>query len=468
MARTGDKPTANKTDAQVLPNPLNEKVPSGEINYMISKTISPGVAKAFSESITADDENVYADQTMNGDWNFVKDAGVVDNEGLFNGVSFKFTYQSGTINFTSDFDVISDALVVGEKYLMVIVWYGLSFSAAYKKFRAVVYPDVSNMIVENADKNTVIVNFSESVDITNVTGWTFRKDATEEALTGVTGTGTTQLSFSFSSAATLGEVLDMSYDSGTGNVVSSSTSNDLQSFTQQSVTNNASQIYPAWINTNSMIVNVAEGAYSLDTIFDFTDGADNDAPFSIEIWYQSVAAGSGRVLAYTDDDTYASINFGCTSTGALSFQLFSSAGNFIRIAPSFVYLDNTDWHHLVATYDGSKAYTGMWIYHDSVKTLQSQNDGGTYTGLRAADTNFKLHIPQATGFGKFNVFRVYGKELSQADVNLRYNSGVPIAEPEPTNNSLILENRFNGDTDSSYGATTLQEGTPTFDTDIPT
>lgn len=125
---------------------------------------SSGVLKAFSESITTDAENVYPDQTMNGDWNFVKDASVVDNQGLLNGVSFKFTYQSGSINFTSDFDVIGDILEVGEKYLFVAVWYGLSFSVAYKKFgvstplTTLTAPSILYVTAENTTSMTVTCN----------------------------------------------------------------------------------------------------------------------------------------------------------------------------------------------------------------------------------------------------------------------------------------------------------------------
>lgn len=97
-------------------------------------------------------------------------------------------------------------------------------------------PTVVSATVLNADPDTIVVVFSESVSGVSATGWSFKKNGSAWAISSVTGSGTTW-SFNMSSAAVNGDTLLRSYNSGTGATVDGS-SNELVSFTDSAVTNN--------------------------------------------------------------------------------------------------------------------------------------------------------------------------------------------------------------------------------------
>lgn len=99
-------------------------------------------------------------------------------------------------------------------------------------------PTVVSATVENADPDTIVVVFSESMGSVTTTGWGAKKNGSAWTISTVTGSGTTW-NFNMASAAAGGDTLLMSYDSGTGATVDGS-SNELVSFTDSAVTNNVS------------------------------------------------------------------------------------------------------------------------------------------------------------------------------------------------------------------------------------
>jgi hypothetical protein len=96
-------------------------------------------------------------------------------------------------------------------------------------------PTVVSATVLNADPDTIVVVFSESVSGVSATGWSFKKNGSAWAISSVTGSGTTW-NFNMATAAVNGDTLLRSYNSGTGATVDGS-SNELVSFTDSAVTN---------------------------------------------------------------------------------------------------------------------------------------------------------------------------------------------------------------------------------------
>jgi hypothetical protein len=96
-------------------------------------------------------------------------------------------------------------------------------------------PTVVSATVLNADPDTIVVVFSESVSGVSATGWSFKKNGSAWAISSVTGSGTTW-NFNMETAAVNGDTLLRSYNSGTGATVDGS-SNELVSFTDSAVTN---------------------------------------------------------------------------------------------------------------------------------------------------------------------------------------------------------------------------------------
>jgi hypothetical protein len=104
-------------------------------------------------------------------------------------------------------------------------------------------PHILFMSVEDANPNSLVVVFNEAVTATNI-GYTFRVNSTPRTLSGISGSGTNTLTFTISSTAIAnGDVLDLSYDSSLGDTLSAASSLELESITQQAVTNNVGVSY---------------------------------------------------------------------------------------------------------------------------------------------------------------------------------------------------------------------------------
>jgi len=105
-------------------------------------------------------------------------------------------------------------------------------------------PTITSQVVENAGPNELVVAFDEIVTTSGVAGYTFRVDSVNRTLSAVSGSGTNTLTFTISGAAiTNGQVLDLSYDQGTGDTEDGA-GNELAAFTQTSVTNNVGATTP--------------------------------------------------------------------------------------------------------------------------------------------------------------------------------------------------------------------------------
>jgi hypothetical protein len=155
-------------------------------------------------------------------------------------------------------------------------------------------------------------------------------------------------------------------------------------------------------------------------------------PFSVAFWVKGSGNQNGILFGKNSDEshttkgwlvfiagvqghTYLQLNGG-TSAGANELQCSDQNGDI---------LDNT-WHHVVVTYNGSSAVSGVHIYRDGVSrslttdfnTLSASiiNTYGARIGRTFSDT-YKLSA-------SVDDLRVYSKELSATEVGLIYNGGV--------------------------------------------
>ena len=95
-------------------------------------------------------------------------------------------------------------------------------------------PTILSATVEDANKDKLVVVFSEVVDITDVTGLTITGDVTP-TLSAPTGTGTNTITFTLSAALTNGQSVTLNVDSS--NTIEDPASNALLA-TTKSITNN--------------------------------------------------------------------------------------------------------------------------------------------------------------------------------------------------------------------------------------
>lgn len=113
----------------------------------------------------------------------------------------------------------------------------------------------------------------------------------------------------------------------------------------------------------------------------------------------------------------------------LRFILFTDASNFINVDTQSKFLRNR-WTHVVVTYDGSEAATGVEIYLNGVLQAVDRATTGTYTGARQS-ANFRFMVGRVDGAvqryrGDMLHLAIWDNELDQAKITELYNEGVPI------------------------------------------
>ena len=85
-------------------------------------------------------------------------------------------------------------------------------------------------------------------------------------------------------------------------------------------------------------------------------------------------------------------------------------GNQIRAQANAATLSDATWHHVVATYDGSKSPSGIKLYTDASQTSATNDSTGTYVRLRNTATPLTFGATEDAG----NANRVF--EDRMADV----------------------------------------------------
>lgn len=186
-------------------------------------------------------------------------------------------------------------------------------------------------------------------------------------------------------------------------------------------------------------------AYSL--LFDGVDenvnvgnnlGIDGTAPWSFSAWIKpnSPLAGLGHDLFGKMSNNagqnpgHAVQIFGSGgSTGTLRFILFDSAGGGIdAYSPSNII--TTNWQHVVVTYDGSKASSGVKMYRNGSAVTVSASGSVVTSTANTNDGTIGSRNNTFYGGQYFNgymdeVALFIGTELSAGDVTTIYGGGTP-------------------------------------------
>jgi hypothetical protein len=175
---------------------------------------------------------------------------------------------------------------------------------------------------------------------------------------------------------------------------------------------------------------VFDGSILFDGLADFitvTDDADftffnaTDQPFSISAWVNITSQAAGQTIVAKGDDTV---------DGEYLFHLNTDEKLVLRLID-----DNADgstfqvgddvlangWTHVVATYNGSGANTGITLYANGVAIDQTGGTaGGAYVAME--DTAYDLVLgAQSDGGDKFqdkiDDVRIYSEELTGAQIH---------------------------------------------------
>ena len=166
-----------------------------------------------------------------------------------------------------------------------------------------------------------------------------------------------------------------------------------------------------------------------DGINEFVDcgdiaGFDRNEPFTLECWFKTGSSGAGTMLSKIKSIPNYSGYWFYFHTGKIIFRLWSDPGQGMYIKTVNLYNDN-EWHHVIATYDGSSLAAGLKIYIDgSIADTTIELDNLTSSIL--VPNNFQIGVGGAGVYpfnGLLDEAVIYDKELFQAEVTYRYNSG---------------------------------------------
>jgi hypothetical protein len=234
--------------------------------------------------------------------------------------------------------------------------------------------------------------------------------------------------------------------------------------------------------TNTYSVNL-DGFNDYVTMGDVLDTSNTGASaLSISAWYKTSDSGTQIIASkWSNSSPYEGYGLYLTSVSKMTFYIGSFSGNAYILKRSNQTNSFTDgnWHHVVATYDGSRAASGVKIYVDgseiTLNTVKDVAPSGVdnveefLIGMRGKASSYALPFD-----GNIDEVAYFTSELSASDVTTIYNSGVPndISSLSPTGWWRM------GDNDSGTGTTVTDQGSgsnngtltnsPTFQTNVPT
>lgn len=151
-------------------------------------------------------------------------------------------------------------------------------------------------------------------------------------------------------------------------------------------------------------------------------GFERTDTFSLECWCKTGASGGGTMLSKIKSTPNYSGYWLYFHTGKIQFRLWSDPGQGTYIRTVNSYNDN-EWHHVIATYDGSSLAAGLKIYIDgSIADTTIEIDNLTSSIL--VPNNFQINGANIYPFnGLLDEAVIYDKELNIDEVEFRWNGG---------------------------------------------
>lgn len=185
----------------------------------------------------------------------------------------------------------------------------------------------------------------------------------------------------------------------------------------------------------------------------FTDGAGTDSAFSIGGWFNLENLNQAGLFSKRDGSNY---EYDLTFSNAgniLYFRIYQANTSVSMRAKTVAVPGILDgWVHIVATYDGSEAYTGMKIYINGEATTTTNEGNATITGM--SNTTAPLLLCTATYNGdRFlkgrasNLF-VAGYEMTASDIYTDMLNGYI----DTSDANFVSYWKLNGDYNDSVGS----------------
>ena len=161
---------------------------------------------------------------------------------------------------------------------------------------------------------------------------------------------------------------------------------------------------------------------------------DNTDSFSIETWLAKEAGiptNSGVFSNLTG--AYLGIKVMLISSSRLiRFHIGTDSTNY-AYTDTGVQINDTNFHHVVCTYDGSKAASGMTTYVDgsAVGTSTGKDVWGASAVSTATNRIGETTSANQNFKGTFDIFRIWSAELTSGEVSSLWNGGTGIESLTP-------------------------------------
>ena len=189
---------------------------------------------------------------------------------------------------------------------------------------------------------------------------------------------------------------------------------------------NIPKLVPSTSSVKSVLLN-ASNKYLLGG--DILSKARTEA-FSISCWLKRadtthaaheyiVEKGGGAAAGYV-------LIMPSGSNDEIKFSIRDADGDEIGRITNTEPFSDTLWHHLVVTYDGSSARTGINIYVDGLAQGVTNTDDATIAGDTSSTANFKVAgIGSGNWDGRIDEMTIWDSELSLIQVRKLLNQGTP-------------------------------------------
>jgi len=217
-------------------------------------------------------------------------------------------------------------------------------------------------------------------------------------------------------------------------------------------------------------------------VFNFTDGAGDDSPFSLSAWVQTESPlDQGAIISKNSGSGVPSNWLFVHDQGQLWGIIYDGSGNnlaAIRVRTSVSgLLPPGEWTHVLFTYNGTNSQNGMNLYINGQPVSVIRDNPAPYSGLTATTSPVRIGANAASGIGnEFEKFIteacILGFEVSPAQAEELYNNGRPLDMDTFSNSAGMIAwwRLGNGDSEGAGGvinsAISAYNGTMEGDTKI--
>ena len=152
--------------------------------------------------------------------------------------------------------------------------------------------------------------------------------------------------------------------------------------------------------------------------------------FSISLWYKLSGALENVIGIFGDgEDNTAKVGISSyfTANGTLAFNTTNGAGQDALTTPSGIIPNNTNWHHLVLTYDRSLGSGNIKTFIDGTLVATTNKDGSFVPSNSNSSNAMGLgcypNLAQSMK-GNLDEFSIWNRILTSAEITSLYNNGI--------------------------------------------